>query len=155
MQPPPRLKAYGAEARALVPFAKALAHKWLDPGDVFEQTVILAGDALMACYDCLSHDQIFARDLLKKAQRGVLQLYGGVGGQVTPSSVEDQAQNPYFQHMCEVTESLPRESWTYRDEDFGGFLAGLSRSRGAARSPQAVATRVLTKFVANNPVPSL
>ena len=79
-----------------MPFAKALAHKWLDPGDVFEQTVILAGDALMACYDCLSHDQIFARDLLKKALRGVLQLYGGVGGQVTPSSVEDQAPNRSF-----------------------------------------------------------
>ena len=151
----PKLKAYGAEVRGLIGFAKFAAHEWLDKTNPFEQTVVLAVDELASCYSCLSHNQIFARDrLCVHSQRLCTFL----------RALEDKAPHPLwkvkpkahrFQHMCETCHNHPRECWTYRDEDFGGTLSKLARSAGGKTSPVAIGLRVLHKFCANNKLPAL
>ena len=50
-----------------------------------------------------------------------------------------------FQELC-LEDSNPADQWTYRDEDFGGYLAGISRSRGGKATVCSVNTNVLDKF---------
>ncbi len=152
---PPRLKAYGAEARGLVGFGKWAAHHWLNTADPFEQAVVLAADALAACYSCLSHGQIFAKDLLKKHSLDFANLLVALEARADPPLWRVKPKLHLFQHMCELSTAHPREAWTYRDEDFGGYLAALSRSHGGRRSHVAVAKRVLLKFAANFELPAL
>ena len=41
---------------------------------------------------------------------------------------------------------LPQLTWTYRDEDMGGYLASLAKLKGGSHSPKSVATSVLQKW---------
>ena len=42
--------------------------------------------------------------------------------------------------------SNPADSWTYRDEDFGGFLSHLAKVRGGSHNPHSIGMRVLNNF---------
>ena len=60
-----------------------------------------------------------------------------------------------FQELCEMQSSSPADSWTYRDEDFGGTLAKVSRRRGGLNSPLGTARSVLQRFAAKHAVPAI
>ena len=47
--------------------------------------------------------------------------------------------------------SLPRLTWTYRDEDFGGSVARMARRRGGCLNCAATSATVLQKFKISNP----
>ena len=42
--------------------------------------------------------------------------------------------------------SCPSDSWTYRDEDFGGFLAHLGAVKGGSHNPYSIGMSVLQSF---------
>jgi hypothetical protein len=48
-------------------------------------------------------------------------------------------------HLCS-SHSNPSQSWTYRDEDFGGAVGQLTKRRGGKNSPGATAARMLENF---------
>ena len=62
-----------------------------------------------------------------------------------------------LQELCEMREqpSNPSLFWTYRDEDFGGSIAHISRRRGGKNSSSSTATSVLDRFIAQTVVPTL
>eukprot|EP00971_Amphidinium_carterae_P200011 3969680-Amphidinium_carterae.1 len=51
--------------------------------------------------------------------------------------------------------STPSLSWTYGEEDFGGFLAGVARRRGGRESPSATSRTTLQAFKLKQCLPSL
>jgi len=57
-----------------------------------------------------------------------------------------------LQELCEMQEqpSNPSLFWTYRDEDFGGTVVHISRTRGGNSIPISTATSVLQRFIAQN-----
>ena len=42
--------------------------------------------------------------------------------------------------------SCPSDSWTYRAEDFGGFLAHLGAVKGGSHNPYSIGMSVLQSF---------
>ena len=149
----PKLKCYGAECRGLIRFAPIASSRWLDRTNPFELAVIHLCETLDACYQCLSHGEIFARDLLAERSRRLAALWVAIEARSEEPFWRVKPKLHQFQHLCETTGSLPTESWTYRDEDFGGTMSRLARSRGGPRSASAVARNVLLKFIARHPVP--
>ena len=95
----------------------------------------------------------FARDLLAERSRRLAALWVAIEARSEEPFWRVKPKLHQFQHLCETTGSLPTESWTYRDEDFGGTMSRLARSRGGPRSASAVARNVLLKFIARHPVP--
>ena len=47
--------------------------------------------------------------------------------------------------------SIPRLTWTYRDEDFGGSVARMARRRGNLLNCKSTSESVLTRFKLANP----
>ena len=66
---PRKLKSYGAETRGLIGFLPVAGNKWLDKTNPYEQSVIHLCEALHSCYQCLSKDVIFGRDLAATRSR--------------------------------------------------------------------------------------
>ena len=60
-----------------------------------------------------------------------------------------------FQELCEMSDINPSMTWCYRDEDFGGSLASISRVRGGSNRASNVCEAVLPKFVAQRRLPRL
>ena len=61
----------------------------------------------------------------------------------------------FFQELCEMTDINPSLTWCYRDEDFGGSLAAMSRVRGGANRAANIAKSVLLKFCCQHRLPRL
>ena len=64
---------------------------------------------------------------------------------------------PKFHLLAELslTKNCPSQQWVYRDEDFGGTAAKLSRRRGGKNSVISTSKNFLLKFFCNNKVPVL
>ena len=45
-----------------------------------------------------------------------------------------------------LQEGSPSLTWTYRDEDMGGYLASLAKLKGGSHNPRSVATSVLQRW---------
>ena len=56
-----------------------------------------------------------------------------------------------FLHVCSDG-SRPARYWAYRDEDYGGSVARLSRRRGGCRNATATSLNVLQRFAILNPM---
>ena len=56
-----------------------------------------------------------------------------------------------FLELC-ISGSKPSLSWTYRDEDFGGTAAQLSRRRGGLLSAKATSHNFLLRFRLKQPL---
>jgi len=55
-----------------------------------------------------------------------------------------------FLHICSDG-TVPRKTWTYRDEDFGGSVAKMARRRGNLLSNKVTSMNVLSRFKMVNP----
>ena len=60
-----------------------------------------------------------------------------------------------FQELAEMSDICPSLTWCYRDEDFGGSLASLSRIRGGWNKAAQVAKNVLLKFMLQHHLPRI
>ena len=54
-----------------------------------------------------------------------------------------------------MTSDRPSANWVYRDEDFGGAMARLGRSRGGLKSAPATGETVLNRFRLQFEVPAI
>ena len=63
---------------------------------------------------------------------------------------------PKFHGMAELALAFdnPSMNWVYRDEEAGGTLARLGRSKGNLQTPWSVSTNVLQRFAAEFSVPA-
>ena len=60
-----------------------------------------------------------------------------------------------FAELTQMSHSCPSLFWTYRDEDFGGFVAGLSRRLGGSNNTAATSFNLLSRFRAKHQLPLL
>lgn len=151
---PPKLRGKAAEVRGLVPFGHQAAQELLSDLDLVEATVKQCAAHLLACYNCLSAAS-FQPDLLADHSRRLCLLWVALEA-ATPDDNTIWRVKPklhLFQELCE-SGSRPSTCWTYRDEDFGGSLARLSRRRGGNNSPCSTAESVLYRFIAKHQVPT-
>ena len=122
----PKHRAYGAETRGLVPFARPLAMEMLNDSDAIEQAMKQTTLELSACYDCLSQDAPFAADKLADHCRRFCALWVSLESQ--PKTFRVKPKLHLFQELCEMhAAGRPTAHWTYRDEYFGGSMASLGR----------------------------
>ena len=66
--------------------------------------------------------------------------------------LDSEAQNVYPLRPFLVLNRL--DSWTYRDEDFGGTVAKYSKRRGGKNTPLSTGRNVLMNFYAKHRVPA-
>ncbi len=93
-----------------------------------------------ACYASLSSQTPFNAEELANNSRRFALLYVSLEEHYGPD-VKDFRVKPklhQFQEMCEMGHSNPSQSWTYRDEDFGGYGAATARRKGGVYTPAAV-----------------
>ena len=148
----PKLRGKAAEVRGLINFAVMVAREHLDPTNALEQTVLQAAIHLQACYQNLSRE-IYNREALSENCRKFCILMVALEQHSMYFSVKPKLH--LFQELCECSEVNPSLTWCYRDEDFGGSLAAMSRVRGGANRAANVAKNVLEKFCASNRLPRL
>ena len=147
----PKLRAKAAEARALVPFGLEVAREFLDDSVVLEHTAKVAMQHLSQCYDLLS-PEVFSADLMGHHSLRFCLLYVALE-EAMPEQFHIKPKLHMFQELTQMSRSCPSLFWTYRDEEFGGTVAHLSKRRGGSNNPAATAISILSKFKANNLVP--
>ena len=148
---PPKLRAKAAEARLLVPFLKEHALQMLGDSDM-ESTVKAAAHELETCYSCLSK-ATFSPQTLKDASRRFCILCAALARVAVPPAWRLKPKVHLFQEMNETCCGVcPSDTWTYRDEDFGGTMAAQGRRRGGAAGVAVCGRQCLLKFCARHRV---
>lgn len=152
----PKLRARAGEARGLIAFASEIADQKLSDECPLEHTAKQCARHLLACYSCLSKLH-FDHEVMKSNSRSFCLLY--VALETTSPNAKFWRVKPklhLFQELCEESGNLcPSQVWSYRDEDFGGGIASLSRRRGGANTPLSTGVNTLTRFFAKHRPPSL
>ena len=147
------LRGKGAEIRALVPWVNEMATRLLKDDSVEEATAKAAMQQLNTCYNQLSADQ-FDSSILQEASRKFALLYVALE-EFDPTHWHVVPKLHMFQEMNEMSATRPSMVWGYRDESNGGYIAGLSRSRGGKTSLGAAGSRMLDMFCARHAIPNL
>ena len=148
----PKLRAYAAEVRALVPFAEYISAE-LDNANIVHNTIKQAAKHLHKCYLNLSSGN-FSSISLKTEAIKFCTLYGALQEDAERSGLVAWRVKPKFHLFLEMTMEghNPSLNWTYRDEDFGGSVAAVSRSKGGPSVIQCTAARYLMRFRAKHRV---
>ena len=101
---------------------------------------------LQECCNSLSV-ATFNADVLAEHSRKLCLLWVALEETAADDNWRIKPKLHLFQELCEAG-SCPSTCWTYRDEDFGGTLARLSRRRGGHNRSQGLAKSVLLRFMA-------
>ena len=149
----PELKGKAAQIRGLVPFVAELATSHLGQGEP-EATMKEAAKLLNLMYTNLSHSCFDPADLKLQARRFALLYVALERASPSPLFWRVRPKLHLMLHMCE-TGNNPADTWTYRDEDFGGAIGALTRRRGGKNSPLAAAKRMLECFIIKHKMPRL
>ena len=152
----PKLRGNAAQVRALVPFALVLAMRLLDGRrSQKELAIITAARLLQDCYRCLSQATPNRADLLERSSRRLsLQL---VALEMQSADTRVWRIKPKVHMMLEMAldRGDPAKSWVYRDEDWGGTAARLSRRRGGMYRPRGTSRVMLARFRMKSAFPRL
>ena len=145
----PKLRAYAAEARALVPFCIEIANELLTDGSVLQETAKKAAFYLNECYKCLSKNQFDIRDLNRHCIC-FCQMYSALESFFDGEILWRVKPKMHLFQECCKDGSNPSTNWTYRDEDFGGYVASMAKLKGGTKSVKNTATNLLLKFRAKH-----
>ena len=149
---PYKLRGSAAKIRALVPFVWQLAQEILDINDPKEAAMRQAAFHLYEVYNALSanHPDPCAH-MSEHGMKFAIQYVGlhDFCNHVDDLSWSIKPKLHLFLHICSDN-SLPRLTWTYRDEDFGGSVARMARRRGGLLKCGSTSSTTLTKFKMNN-----
>jgi hypothetical protein len=150
----PALRGKAAEVRGLVPFGLELAQELLAAGSETDKTICECAKQLNECYNCL-HTNGFEQSVFQDHVNKFCMLYAALDS--TTLDEKSWKIKPKFHLMAEMgmDDTCPSVVWTYRDEDFGGTAAALSRRRGGKHSVISTSITFLTKFLASNRIPVL
>ena len=138
----PKLRSQAAVCRCLVPFGKQLAEQFLDGEGAEESTARHCANLLHQCYQCLrSGDSV----LLKSSSTRFALLFCDLQ-KLDAKAWRVKPKLHMWLELCAEPGGLPTTCWTYRDEDFGGGAAGLSRRRGGGLTPQGFSRNLVNRF---------
>lgn len=153
---PPRLKGNAASTRALVPFGLAMSNQFLSDDDPVEATMKNAARSLCNCYDSLRESsKPFCHDALRSSAKAFAihfqALHHAHGAAV---AWRPMPKMHMFLELCSGN-TEPAKFWTYRDEDFGGYIAKQSKMRGMWKRLGAFAAHGLDMFKMKNLAPRI
>lgn len=152
----PKMRGKAGEIRALIPFANQLGQELL--GDSVEhEAAKLCASSFNECYSCLS-EHAFCPERMEKQSRIFALQYVGLNALAESRGKKLWAVKPKFHMFLELTHDCsvtPVRWWTYRDEDFGGFMSSTVRRRGGYLTPCAVGVSCFNRFAALHRVPVL
>ena len=144
----PKLRASGAQVRALIPFARAKAEELFGDAVPVEAAAKQCIISLHECYKTLSRDVIAARETLKDQARKFALQYVSLSAAFADSASKQWIVKPklhLFMHLAEEGAN-PSKFWCYRDEDFGGHVAKLCRRRGGLLRSATFSSNYLLRF---------
>ena len=146
----PKLRCSAAQCRALVPIAHALSQELLSdaPREAAAKTGMMH---LHRCYEALSGDSIFASDVLREQSLRFALQYVALEQTAEGKAWRIKPKLHLFLEIC-CEGSKPALFWNYRDEDFGGSVAHLSRRRGGLLSARAFSRNLLERFKVKEPM---
>ena len=154
----PALKASAGQVRALVPYFVELTSSWTqemyNAEEWAEITLVQQGCRhLLDCYDCLSLSNPKPLSVLREKSIA----FSTVLVQLEEMKWTRYTITPKLHLFLELTAEgcRPSQSWCYREEDFGGFLAGVARRRGGHDSALATSRNTLMCFMAKQPLPEV
>ena len=150
-----KLRAHAAEVRGLVPVVADVVAGALTGLNVVEQTIKQAMALLVELYNALSDRFPEAQAACADNSRRFATLYVALATRTDIFHVRPKLH--LAQELLEHSPagSNPTKSWTYRDEDFGGYVVQLFRPRGGGRIPATAGFGILRRFCARHKVPCL
>ncbi len=150
----PKLRSKAAQCRYLVPLVAQLAFEHLHPEDQHSQTVMHVVLLLQQLYQFLSCDP-FPGLAAAQCCRQMCILLSALEMEAVAEGQNVWRMKPKVHIVQEMLEyqtlassSNPKLCWTYRDEDWGGWVAQCAQSRGGRGSPASVALQVEQRFLA-------
>lgn len=148
----PKLKTRGAETRHLVPFGKILADEYLSDNDPLEKGMKEVMQYLVQAHNVGLSREHFDPTLFRGAVNNFLIAYQQLE---SLGPADTWKMKPKFHLFAELslTQDCPSQHWLYRDEEAGGTLSRMGKSRGGKETPWAVSTRVLQRFAGSFVVP--
>lgn len=151
----PKLRGKAAQVRALVPFTATLASEVLQASP--------HNDMVRNCMAMLAELYTFLDEVPWPADRAAVLarkfvlLYCALGREAMAKSTDGTSVywrfKPKFHLFLELVEFVapdqgcPKLFWTYRDEDYGGYLSKLAARKGGQRTAEKIALRVLQAVV--------
>jgi hypothetical protein len=148
-----KLRGKAAEVRGLVGFSTELAVTCLSRENALEATILQGTLLLGSCYDCLSHTT--QRQSLVAACRKFCLLWKALEERSPGKLWKVKPKAHLLCELAEYTSDRPSDTWCYREEEFGGSLAQLSRIKGGKITPGIVARNVLVKFICQHHLPTV
>ena len=149
----PKLRAKGAEARSLVPFAKQFAEHWCNPTVPLESGILSVAQYLNQVHITGLDRSSFDAAAFQSAVNSFLLQYKAL------ENVDEQLWllKPKFHLLYELAQigNCAAMNWNYRDEEAGGTLARMARSRGGLQTPWSVSKKCLQKFCCDFEIPYL
>jgi len=148
-----KLRASAAKARALVPFAFRITQEMLDPTVPKYAAIRAAAYHLNEVYSALSSSHPTPCETMKEHGIKFAIQYVALHDFCNPANRFAWRIKPKLHLFLHITSdsSIPRLTWTYRDEDFGGSVARMARRRGYLLNNRSTSAAVLSRFKMANP----
>ena len=150
---PYKLRGSAAKIRALVPFVWQLAQEMLDINLPIHAAMRHAAFHLNEVYSALSSDHADACASMRENGIKFAIHYVALHDFLNPADDKAWRIKPKLHLFLHITSdnSVPRLTWTYRDEDFGGSVARMARRRGNLLRCSSTSFETLSRFKINNP----
>ena len=149
---PYRLRGSAAKIKALVPFCWRLAQEMLDTRVPKFAAMKQAAFHLNEVYSALSESHPSPQETMKEHGLKFAIQYVALHDHCNASDTYSWRIKPKLHLFLHVTSdgSIPRLTWTYRDEDFGGSVARMARRRGYLLNCRSTSKNVLDRFKVAN-----
>ena len=150
---PYKLRCSAARARALVPIAFNLAQEMLNPADPKHAAIRQAAYHLDQVYLALSADHPSPSATMAEHGMKFAMQYVALHDFCNEADSNAWRIKPKLHLFLHIVSdgTVPRLTWTYRDEDFGGSVARMARRRGNLLSCSCTSLNVLSRFKMENP----
>ena len=150
---PYKMKGGAAKIRALVPFVWQLAQEMLDVSVPKYCALRQAAFHLNEVYSALSEGHPDPCAAMKEHGMKFAIQYVALHDHLHPADDLAFRLKPKLHLFLHITSdnSIPRLTWTYRDEDFGGSVARMARRRGNILKCSSTSGTCLAKFKMSNP----
>lgn len=151
---PPKLRGSAAQVRSLVPFGEQVSALLL-VGDGEEEAARVGARLLHDCYRSLSSTAPNRQALLQASANAFAAQW--VALERVSTSHTRWRVKPKLHLLLEIARegSDPALVWTYRDEDWGGMAARLSRRRGGPLRPRLTSSKMICNFRLKTTLPRL
>ena len=145
---PYKMRGGAGNIRALVPFVWQLAQEMLDINEPKHAAMRQAAFHLNQVYSALSADHPDPCATMREHGIKFAFQYVALHDHCNAADTNAWRIKPKLHLFLHITSdnSLPRLTWTYRDEDFGGSVARMSRRRGNLLRCRSTAMVCLSRF---------